>query len=1098
MLGGMLGLALLFTLQLGLQADFEDDIVYFVLIDRFDNGDPANDRGGEAGSRAQHGFDPTDSAYYHGGDLAGLIRQLDYIQGLGATALWVNPVMRNKTVQQGSAAYHGYWITDFLNVDPHFGTNDEFRRLVEEAHARGLKVILDIVVNHTADVIAFQEGQYAYRGKDAHAFRDASGKAFDDRDFAYGLASLPPFPELAVPGSFPYTPLVSPGEATRKNPAWLNDPRYYHNRGNSTFSGESSLYGDFGGLDDLFSAQPAVVAGMIAIFRHWLETYRVDGFRVDTAKHVNLEFWAAFGPAMKAAATQAGIAGFIQFGEVFDGDQRFTSEFSVRGGLDSSLDFGLAFALREWLAGRTDSETVASYWKDDDYQIDEDSGPGLRPTFLGNHDLGRWAWLTALDQPQLSESQRLDLLELSYGLLFLSRGQPVIYYGDEQGFVGTGGDRGAREDMLPSQAAAYRDLDLLGTSATPANPNFDPDHPLYRAIATLAAFHQAHPALRRGAHLARSSGHPAVVAFSRIDPDQPVEFLVGASRQLGSNTVVALPTLSPPGTVFQLIFSSEDLPAGSPGPGPLRASDEAGRLTLPVPPLGFAVYRALQPLPAPATMAVAFSAAPGDPLFYAPYSRDGHSLAGRYELAAHLTGASWARVDFFARSPQNPSSRVFLGSDWTPPYRVFPAPPAGRDTEDGWTFEVEAIGPGGVTAAATLPGVTLQSGSMPRHLVVHYRRPGGDYEGWNLQVSGPGLEEPSPRTIPFAGATAFGRFAWVPLADPKLPVSFQITGPGPSALFPAPHTALPLRTPEVWARQGSPAVFDRPDDAAGGLFLHVDSKPLETGSLRLSSPGIPLFPPVGQDDFGALFFLPREQYGTTRSLPLDLSDVSGNPLGTWILQPQTAAHRWLRPGNPTAFPSLPAARGQAVIHYHRPNGDYGNSDSTQFQDFWGLHVWTGASLGTTWTQPLKSSPPDGFGAVFTVPLLSGASHLAYILHRGDTKDPGPDQLLDLASTGQEIWQIAAADPATPYLLTALPWPSSGFSSRAVAVSSLHLHLAPGPSLGWFSLPGRLYFPESSSNLFHWTPLISPVGGTGQVQTAPLAVTSDLFFRIRVE
>src|SRR6266404_3976664 len=139
----------------------EDEIIYFLLADRFENGDPSNDRGRLAGDRLHSGYDPTDKGFYHGGDLAGVIRRLDYIQSLGATALWLAPVFVNQPVQgpagYESAAYHGYWITDFTRVDPHLGDNAELSRLIAAAHARGLKVYLDIVVNHTADIIRYRE-----------------------------------------------------------------------------------------------------------------------------------------------------------------------------------------------------------------------------------------------------------------------------------------------------------------------------------------------------------------------------------------------------------------------------------------------------------------------------------------------------------------------------------------------------------------------------------------------------------------------------------------------------------------------------------------------------------------------------------------------------------------------------------------------------------------------------------------------------------------------------------------------------------------------------------------------------------------------------
>jgi glycosidase len=139
----------------------EDEIIYLVMPDRFANGDPANDRGGLTGDRMQTGYDPTDKGFFHGGDLKGLIGKLDYIQGLGVTAIWLTPVFRNQIVQgEGSrvnAGYHGYWGLDFTDVDPHFGTKADYKAFVDAAHARGIKVYFDVVVNHTGDVIKYRE-----------------------------------------------------------------------------------------------------------------------------------------------------------------------------------------------------------------------------------------------------------------------------------------------------------------------------------------------------------------------------------------------------------------------------------------------------------------------------------------------------------------------------------------------------------------------------------------------------------------------------------------------------------------------------------------------------------------------------------------------------------------------------------------------------------------------------------------------------------------------------------------------------------------------------------------------------------------------------
>jgi len=279
-----------FVAKHSLRAPVTDENFYFVMADRFENGSAANDTGGISGDRLQHGFDPTDKGFYQGGDLKGVLDRIDYIHGLGTTSIWLTPSFKNKAVQLEdgpSAGYHGYWVTDFTQIDPHLGTNAELRALVDAAHAHGMKVYFDIITNHTADVIGYEEGaRTAYVPKDKEPYRTATGQPFDDRDYA-GTGN---FPALDPQTSFPYTPVLEGDEANLKLPSWLNDASLYHNRGNTTLSGEDSYYGDFFGLDDLFTEHPRVVDGMIEIYKTWIKDMGIDGFRIDTMKHVNDEF----------------------------------------------------------------------------------------------------------------------------------------------------------------------------------------------------------------------------------------------------------------------------------------------------------------------------------------------------------------------------------------------------------------------------------------------------------------------------------------------------------------------------------------------------------------------------------------------------------------------------------------------------------------------------------------------------------------------------------------------------------------------------------------------------------------------------------------
>jgi glycosidase len=508
----------------------EDEIVYFVLPDRFENGDLANDRGGLSGDRLQTGFDPAAKGFYHGGDLKGLTRRLDYVQGLGATAIWLGPIYRNKPVQgppgRESAGYHGYWITDFTDVDPHFGTREDLRRLVDAAHARGMKVYLDIITNHSADVIKYREcpaNDCAYRslGDFPHTRRGGTGGAAINPGFeGIDKAAQRPdnFARLTRP-DFAYTPYVPPAEAGVKRPGWLNDPIYYHNRGDTLFRGESSTMGDFSGLDDLFTEHPRVVAGFIEIFGRWIDDFGIDGFRIDTAKHVNPEFWQAFVPAMIERAKARGIPNFHVFGEVYDPDPGMLARFTRVDSYPTVLDFAFQSAVADAVAKSAPTSRLARLFEADPLYAGGEATARRLPTFLGNHDMGRFARLVREGHPAASGEEVLKRVVLGHALMFFARGVPVIYYGDEQGFAGDGGDQDAREDMFPSKVAIYNDNELVGSDATTARSNFDPEARLYRAIAAMAAMRRADPALSRGEQIVRAYGdEPGLFALSRRAP----------------------------------------------------------------------------------------------------------------------------------------------------------------------------------------------------------------------------------------------------------------------------------------------------------------------------------------------------------------------------------------------------------------------------------------------------------------------------------------------------------------------------------------------------------------------------------------------------
>ncbi|HEY4300046.1 MAG TPA: alpha-amylase family glycosyl hydrolase [Candidatus Didemnitutus sp.] len=686
-------------------------ILYFLLTDRFANGSAANDRGGLGGGPDDNGFDPTRISHYHGGDFNGLTAHLDYLQHLGVTEIWVTPPLRNKPVQLGTAGYHGYWILDFEHIDPHLGTNDEFREFVRQAHAHGLRVIMDIVVNHTADVIQYADGDTSYRSHADFPYRDADGRPFDPRSVAYnGLNDESAFPRLDPGRSFPHVPVIPVAERKVKNPAWLNDVTVYHNRGNSSFTGESSLDGDFVGLDDVFTEEPRVVQGFIGIYRRWLD-FGVDGFRIDTMRHVNAEFWQAFGPAIRARARELGRPDFLQFGEVANdaGDTAFLSEFSTGTmPMDTTTDFGFFAAARRYISQHGTSEALADFFARDDYYTDHDSNVHATPTFLGNHDAGRFGYFLQQDNPGASRAELAALVRLGHALMLLSRGQPVIYYGDEQGMVGRGGgDMQAREDMFASQSPDFRNATLLGTTRTGADDKFDEQHPFYRFFAQLNKLRTDNAALRTGAMIVRPTAESDVFAFSRVDRHDRIEWVAAFNGSRAQSHTVRVPTSQLPGRLLAPVLTSA---APERTEAPRLAVRDDGSIEAPLPPLSFGVWRAETPLASrddPLSIALV-SPAPGAKVAFTERTVDGLHFPSRCEIRAEVAGGDGvAEVTFALARRSRPGQLDLLGTDDAAPYRVFWTPPADLTSDDEIEFVATITDLRGRTAEARVGGITI-------------------------------------------------------------------------------------------------------------------------------------------------------------------------------------------------------------------------------------------------------------------------------------------------------------------------------------------------------------------------------------------------------
>ncbi|MGW0363198.1 pullulanase-type alpha-1,6-glucosidase [Streptomyces sp. NPDC002990] len=887
--------------------DLTREQFYFVLPDRFANGDPRNDRGGLTGTRLETGLDPKDKGFYQGGDLKGLTDRLDYIEGLGTTALWMAPIFKNQPVQgkgdDVSAGYHGYWITDFTQVDPHFGTNADLERLIDKAHAKGMKVFFDVITNHTADVVDYREKSYSYLSKGAFPYLTKDGVPFDDADYANHADGKRKFPKVSEE-SFPRTPFVPPGKENTKVPAWLNDPTMYHNRGDSTFAGESSGQGDFFGLDDLWTERPEVVSGMEKIYEKWVRDFDIDGFRIDTVKHVNTEFWTQWATALDKYAAERGREDFFMFGEVYSADTAVTSPYVTQGRLDATLDFPLQDAIRSYASQGGQAARLASVLGDDYRYTSGKANAYEQVTFLGNHDMGRFGTFLKQDRPGAGEQELLDRYRLANELMFFSRGNPVVYSGDEQGFTGAGGDKDARQPLFASQTADYLDDDQLGTPRTHASDAYDPAHPLYRQISGLSKLAKEHPALRDGVQSERLADG-SVYAFARTDVRSRTEYLVAANNAAAPRTVEID---APPGAQYRTLYGGTAL---------IRAS-AAGKLTVPVPALGSVVLQGATPLAAPATKPALTLKAP------AP------GAAGTVELSAEVTGGGLNRVVFAAQS--GAGKWQVLGSADHAPYKVTQhvTAPAGTPLR----YKAVVIDSAGRTASALAESVAGQApvaqpptATQRDYAVVHYNRPDGDYTNWRLYAWGDiaeGEATPWPAGHGFTGRDAHGAFAYVKLKPGASTVSYLVIDKDGNKDVATDRTIDVTRTGEIWVEQGKEQVrterpaqppqdpakavlhYQRPDGAYDGWGLHV-----WTGAAAPTDWAKPLLP-ARVDSYGAVYEVPLAPGATSLSYILHKGDEKDLPSDQSLDLKATGHEVWMLAGREKYLLPQPAGSAAAL------------------------------------------------------------------------------------------------------------------------------------------------------------------------------------------
>ena len=490
------------------------DLIYFVMPDRYKDGDKENNDNG--------GFNTSLTAFYHGGDLKGLTGTcepgddgLARIKSLGFTAVWLTPVITQQEAIGAGSGYHGYWGVDFLNVDPHLGTNADMAEFSQCAKKLGLKVILDVVTNHTGDVIKYL-------------------------------------------GNSPYIPAES---KKLKNPAWLNDINNYHNVGDMGSCwgvGNCTKLGDFYGLDDLATEKPVVYKGWADVYGQWISKYGISGFRVDTARHVDDKFFKNWSPLIQATASKSNIKDFTIFGEVFDYSTFNLMTYVRQNKIQTVLDFPFQAKATEYASGYSNAAALTALFENDDYYTSAQSSASNLITFLGNHDVGRAGYIISSKRIQPAD-QLLPRTNLANALMYFSRGIPVVYYGDEVGMTGTnsGKDQFARQDMFATDIEIWKNEVRIGGSPIGNGNSFTAtsQSPVAQYLIKLAQIRKENPALANGPMLERFSKY-ALYVISKKDVVENKEYLV-AFNNSDTDEVVEVTTATSAGGWSQILGTTD-------------------------------------------------------------------------------------------------------------------------------------------------------------------------------------------------------------------------------------------------------------------------------------------------------------------------------------------------------------------------------------------------------------------------------------------------------------------------------------------------------------------------------------------------------------
>jgi glycosidase len=497
--------------------DWRDINMYQLFTDRFADGDSGNNTTGALGINRSGWYVegksfPENRNYHHGGDWKGLKDNLNYLSGMGVKAIWMSGVQMNAQGRDNRyTPYHMYHPTDFFKVDPAMGTFQELKDLIDACHARGIYVILDVVINHTSDLNGLRNGS-------------------DDKW---------------------YWPNGGPNfgwwDESRKHAPPFDNTQFFHGNGtiNNWDSFPEFIYGQFKGTDDLATGRDDVKGWLEQAFKNLIDATDCDGFRVDAIKHVDegwIKYWA---DQIRKHAAFRGKNDFILFGEYFTYDNFTLAKYCKDPGysFNSALFFPMSQTFKSVFVDGAGSGQLTSQLNNR-FQYGE--GGDRLVTFIDNHDVNRIGLQAGGDPGHIVWVMRP-------ALTFLYTGTPVpcLFYGTEQAFQQGGHWNGS------SGGADYDDADWQrecmfnrGFQPGPANGNklVETNAPLYQHIAALNRARNTYKSLTRGSYQQRwdSSGR-GPFAYSRVY--QSEEALVALNTADG-NVSLSPSVGKPNGTEF--------------------------------------------------------------------------------------------------------------------------------------------------------------------------------------------------------------------------------------------------------------------------------------------------------------------------------------------------------------------------------------------------------------------------------------------------------------------------------------------------------------------------------------------------------------------